>query len=333
MKPCAVVSFIIVLLSFYAVSAQITDETISGENVAEVKRGPNENYASRFKNVHDCEDTCKDDCEKTCKSKCGNDNDKCEDDCTDKCDENCVRDCSILKPAYGPQKGSFLVSISGNYMLFHTSRISEEEDRFLTETDTRMIYLKDNQPVDTLQLKYSYTSMSGTIGVQYFLSDRIGVGLFYEFMQTSEEINNAYQHSSGALINSNTIAAMVTCYAFQKKRIGLSIAGNCGVVWGGLHRYPLMYEDLAQENLTPDEVAYVRAIHEKVSLSGMAFSVNIDFHYMINSFLTVCGGPRYVYRYITLTNDRFVGYPRTSNSNDIGINVSFGLLINGKNTH
>ncbi|MBD3391565.1 MAG: hypothetical protein GF410_06045 [Chitinivibrionales bacterium] len=310
--------------------SQDIEEIIPGEETVQDDTQTSTSYASRFKDADDCEDACEDDCEDACESKCGNDDD-CEDACEDACDERCEQDCETLEPAYGPKKGSILFPLSFSYM-FHNSRISAEEDRFLRETDMHMIYVnKDNQPVDTVKIDYGYTTFSGNVGVQYYLSDRIGLGLMYEFMQTTEEISNMYEQSYGTLINANTAAFTLTGYPMQKKRIGLSINAYAGVILGSLYRFPLMYEDAEEQNyMTADEEAFVRAIHEKVTLSGFAFSLKVCFHYMINRFMTVYGGPRYVYRYLVLTNDSFTGYPRTANSNDFGINVNFGFLVFGK---
>jgi hypothetical protein len=152
-------------------------------------------------------------------------------------------------------------------------------------------------------------------------------------MQTVQTINNLYENSSGALANANSLSAIATTNVFQKKRVGLSFVGSFGVIWGGLHRFPLMYEDAEGQNyMTSDERAFVMAFHEKVSINGMTLSESLNVNYMINRIMTVYGGPRYLYRYIVLTNDSFRGYPRVSNSHDIGFNINFGFLLNGKSS-
>jgi hypothetical protein len=153
MKLSVVVSFYVVFFTYDSIVAQSTEEGIYEEGITEVSSKGNESYAARFNDADECEDTCEDDCERMCERKCGKDNDECEDECTEKCDNNCEQNCSCLKPAYGPQKGSVLFSISGNYMFFHNSRISRGEDLFLKETNKYIIYTKDDKPVDTVLLK------------------------------------------------------------------------------------------------------------------------------------------------------------------------------------
>ncbi len=331
-------SAIFVLSQIFAINTptQITEEIITDKDTVIIQDKPeiSSKYIDRFKDADECEDACKEDCHRFCENICGN-NDDCEDTCLKKCEDNCEIDCSKLKIAYGPQKGSVLLFISGSYFIFHNSRISEEEDRFLRETGMYMIYTdKNGNAVDTVLLDYLYSSFSGAFGVQYFLSEIIGLGIIYEFIQTSQNINNFYEQSSTSLLNSNTIAALITAYAFQKKRLGLSIGGNIGALCGVLTRFPLMFEDAEKQNyMTQYEEAFVRAFHEKVSVSGITFTINVNIQFMINKFMTANGGPRYTYRYLILSNDQFSGYPRKSNSNDIGIVFNFGFLINSKNSH
>ena len=95
-----------------------------------------------------------------------------------------------------------------------------------------------------------------------------------------------------------------------------------------------MYEDVvSQTNMSFEQESFIRARNEKVDLNGIGFTLNVNAQYMINKLLTISGGPRYIYRYLFLSNDKISGYPRVSHSNDIGIVVNFGIVINGKNAH
>ena len=224
MKTFISVVFAASTLFFVSTQAQIIEETVIEDEAIVTQNKPDstEKYSHRFKDPSDCEDACEEDCDKTCESLCGK-NESCIDSCEDTCEDNCDIECSKLKLAFGPQKGSVLLFISGNSLIFHNSSISQEEDKYLEETGMHMIYVdKNNNPVDTVRLKYSYISISGAFGIQYYLTEKLGLGVQYEFMQTNQNIDNAYEYSSGALLNTNTISGIVAAHLIQKKRIGLS---------------------------------------------------------------------------------------------------------------
>ncbi len=340
----------VLFLRFAFVYAQDGEEVIGGETVdtvygngqstsieeviggatADTIDGNERSTPDDYKNEDDCDDHCEDRCEDECKKSC-NGKSRCEEKCDDDCDESCDKTCGELKPVYGTVKKSVLCSIHFDYM-GHTSAISNEENRFVDEMGMYVVYVLEDSSLDTVDVDYSYSTFCGGLSLLYFVSNRIGIGILYEYSIADQSFSNTYESTTENLIENHTIACAFRSIIWQRPRVGISIATNIGATFGSLHRFPVLNAHSKDENMPEDDVAFYREVNMQVDIMGFTGSLAANFNYMINRYLVISGGPVYKYSYISLQNDRLIGYMKSAGCNEFGINFNFGVLFGGLNT-
>ncbi len=311
------------------------DEVIIGEEDSteaghdEVRVTP----AGTYKDEDECEDACEDRCERMCERKCRTYHGDCEDDCEDRCEEGCEPACAGFRRVFGPARNAVLLSLHFNALVLHSSTVTDEENHFLESTGIVMIYELDDGTFDTLGITYSFMSYAAGVELTYFFGERFGVELAYEYSFTDETMSTLLESFTEQLMSFHTAAAGVRVYVWRNARMGISLSPRIGASFGSVTRLPVLYVESQKQAMSDADRYAFREVNRPLTAVGMNATVRANFHYMINRFLMIFGGPVYTYGYLTLSGVTLRGYPATSNNHDLGLNVNIALLLNGLNTN
>lgn len=283
-----------------------------------------------FKDPDACEDACEDDCETACWEKCGQDED-CNDQCKDMCEEGCEGKCAGYATVYGPRRGAFLLSVPLNLLLLHSSGVSREEESFLRETGINMVYRMSDGSSETVDIQPSFRTYAFGIELTYFLSEKTGIGLAYQYSYTEETYGTTYQYFSEELLSFHSCALKLDTYIWHNRRVAISLTPHIGACLGTIHRLPVLYSQTREQNISQSQKDFYLNANKPVTALGVNAKFQVNLRFMINHLLAIFGGPVYTYNYVSLTNDNLTGYPKISVNHDFGIGINIGLLLNGLN--